>query len=123
VENSLGIITPDITRSLGLTFPEGVRTLGLITPDITRSLGQESFVLDQPRTFLGVPLTVVLTVAGLSMVGGGLGGYAAARSAKGYSLGALGGLVGSLGGIAVAGYIQKRALEAGGVSAIESRVA
>jgi hypothetical protein len=119
VENSLGLITPDVTRSLGLTYPEAQRTLGLITPDITRSLGQEGFILKPPRTFLGVPLTVVVTVVGMSMVGGGLGGYFAARNTKGYALGALGGMVGSLGGIAIAGYMQKRLLE----SSAESRVA
>lgn len=109
MQNSLGIITPDITRSLGFISPEAVRGLGIITPDITRSLGQP--IRFSPMALLGVPIPTLVSVVSMSVIGSSTAGYAASRSAKGALLGAAGGLVGSIGGIAIAGYIQKRAFE------------
>ena len=108
MQNSLGIITPDITRSLGFISPEAVRGLGIITPDITRSLGQIKFA---PGQLLGVPMPTLVSVVSMSTIGSMAAGYAASRSTKGALLGAAGGLIGSISGIAIAGYIQKRSFE------------
>lgn len=94
MQNSLGIITPDITRSLGETR--------LLNP------GEVNV---SPLALLGVPMPTLVAVVSMSMFGSSAAGYAATGSAKGGLFGAVGGLVGSIGGIAIAGFIQKRQFE------------
>ena len=80
--NNLGLITPDITRSLGFISMEINRTLsgglGLITPEITRSLGaDEPLVFTPGGAVLGVPLTTWALVIGATGVGTAGAGYLA----------------------------------------------
>jgi hypothetical protein len=98
---SLGIITPDYTDSLGYIYPEAQQSLGIITPDYTAMLGR-------PTMVMGIPLQTWLTVTSLSAVGAGLGGWAASRSAKGSAACALSGALGSAVGIALTSMLASR---------------
>lgn len=73
--------------------------LGIITPDVTRELGMP--------VILGIPLTSWLTVASLSAAGGAAGAYATTKSQRGILGGTLGGLVGGLLGVAVVSLINR----------------
>ena len=106
--NPLGIITPDVTRTLGYISMDAQRALGIITPDVTRTLGQR---LELPGSILGVPFGTWATVMGMAGVASGAAGFVATRSAKGAILGTLAGALGSAAGIATASYLSNRALE------------
>lgn len=93
--HDLGLITPDITRTLGLISPEGQRAL--------------SYSLQQPTTLLSFPVTTWGIIVGGATVGGAAAGYASSMSGRGALFGMLGGLIGSAGGMALAGYLGVRA--------------
>jgi hypothetical protein len=120
----LGIITPDVTTTLGYIDGEAVRSLGLITPDVVDTLGdfpptQIIPLGEAPRMLFGIPLSTWLTVVGTSGVGAGAAGWLATRSAKGWMIGSIGGMVGSAAGIAVSAWLTKRSLEKMSVASVQ----
>lgn len=102
--NNLGIITPDITRELGFISEEAVRSLGIITPDITRELGESPLVM-------GAPIATWASVMAFSGLGAGAATFAATRSGKGAVVGLLGGVLGGAAGVALATFLNKRAID------------
>jgi hypothetical protein len=103
---NLGLITPDITRSLGYISQQAGHLLsdplGLITPDITRSLGAQELSLG------GVDWKTWATILGLATVGAGAAGYVATKSGRSAGAAALGGLVGSAAGVWLTKYLNQR---------------
>lgn len=113
----IGIITPDITRSLGFISQEAGHllsdSLGIITPDIMRSLGEvpptEIIPLGAMRLDLGGHSTTTwATVLGLSALGAAAAAFAVSRSARGATYAAVGGVAGSAAGMALSQYMNIR---------------
>lgn len=80
--------------------------LGIITPDMTTTLG-----FGPSRAILGVPLMTWAIVLGASGAGAGVAGFAIGRSAKAAVSSSLGGIVGAAIGIGMAGYMTMREFE------------
>ena len=120
---NLGIITPDITRSLGYISQEAgglLSGLGIITPDITRSLGAvpptEVIPLGQLKLDLGKFSTGTwATVLGLSAAGAGIAALAVTKSPTGAIGGAIGGVIGSAAGLFIAQKMKESPLSKGGM--------